>query len=383
MKLRVLSIGAVFVASGSIAASAIGPTAATIERSGFATVRQVPGTPYPKAPPPSDNAPRNEAESYARDQRISIEEARKRQREQQALIGRFTVLVANLQKKEAGNFTAPRIVHQPDWGYELYFRRDPERTLAKYIEHPRFRAKLARYSREELDALIKPWAKRFSARQLAGGWGTDDTHGTAEIMMSVTADEYREIASREGWGPVPEAIKLQFASPLQVQSIDPRVAPLVRAFGQERRSTVMQLLAAGSGRITMRDGCLYFGDNLAMFHRETGIGLDGEGYLALINRSTGKASGRIGEEFTWGGPNGIAPGEPAVAELKARCGDKPVVNLGNPESSRTFRVRAWQVDDVQRRRRVSREKAWAMLRACWERQDRARETKRSEPRCNP
>jgi quinol monooxygenase YgiN len=295
----------------------------------------------PKSVKPIPPGPQGEAAWYAKDQKISIAEARKRQDEQNALRPRFEKLMTELRAKEAGNYTDARVVHQPDWAYVLFFKRNPDATLAKYISHAHFKAALAPYTREELDALVKPWADRFTKANIVGGYGSDATYGTAEFMMSVTEEEYREIAEREGWGPVPTPIKLGFAQQLAVQAVDPKVAPLLRHFASERRATVFQLEALGTGRIILRDGCLrvvgYKGqESLAMFHKETGIGLDSDGYVALINRGTGKPAGRIGEMFAWGAPNNSSGEMPEVIELRAECGSDPVVNVGNPESKTAF-----------------------------------------------
>ena len=348
------------------------PTGATIEASGFATIERAPPVPYPDQPPPSENRPHSEAAWYARDLGISIEEAEQRQQEQQALRPEFERLITLLREKEPGNFTAPRIVHKPDWAYVLYFKREPDRTLAKYASDPRFKAALARYSQEELEAIARPWVDRFVAHKLAGGWGSDATYGTAEIMMSVTEDEYRAIAEREGWGPVPDALVLRFSAPLDHPSVEERAKPFIRIFAQNRRSTTMQLEAGLSGRITMRDGCLYSGDALAYFHRETGIGIDEQGYVALTDRRTGKSKGRIGEWFSWAGPNSISEDMPMVRELRERCGNAPIANVGNPESSAEFRVRAYLIDAIAERRRISRERAWELLKTCWKKADAAK-----------
>ena len=97
-----------------------------------------------------------------------------------------------------------------------------------------------------------------------------------------------------------------------------------------------------------------------------------QGYLALIDRGTGASKGRIGEMFSWGGPNGNDENMPMVADLRARCGNAPILNVGNPQSSSAFRVRAWEIDDIARRRGISRERAWELLKQCWQRQDAAR-----------
>ena len=367
-----MGAAAACAATAAIAAPAFVPTEAKIEPSGFATIDRAPPVPYPDEPPPAENRPHSEAAWYARDLGISVEEAERRQREQQALRPEFERLIALLRLREAGNFTAPRIVHKPDWAYLLFFKRDPERTLAKYSSHPRIRAALARYSEEELEALARPWVNRFVAHKLAGGWGSDATYGVAEIMMNVTEDEYRAIAAREGWGPLPDAVVLRFSGPLDHPGVEPRARPFVRIFAQNRRNTTMQPEAGISGRITMRDGCLYSGKALAYFHRETGIGVDEQGYLALTDRRTGKSKGRIGEWFSWAGPNQISEDMPMVRELRQRCGNAPIDNVGNPESAAQFRVRGHVIDALAERRRISRRRAWDLLKACWKTADTAR-----------
>lgn len=334
-------IAAAMMAAAAHAADRFVPTGAKIEPSGFATVERAPSAPVVRAAPEPHVT---EAGWYARDVGISEAEAAKRQREQQAIRPEFERLLGELRTKEAGNFTAPRMVHKPDWAYEFYFKRDPAATLAKYTSNPRFRAALARYSREELEALIKPWTQRFEAHRLTGGWGTDETHGIAEIIMVVTEEEYRAIAQREGWEAVPDAIKLEFARPLPFASVQEQARPFVRIFAQADRSTGIQLTAAGSGHIFLRDGCILVGagkqpPRLAFFHRETGLGIDEQGYLVLINRATGEPAGRLGEDFTWAGPNAVVESWPAVRELRARCGHGEILNVGNPESTAAFEAR--------------------------------------------
>jgi hypothetical protein len=323
------------------AAQSFAPTGARIEPSGFATIERAPSAPGVRTP----REPHlSEAGWYARDVGISEAEAAKRQREHEAIRPELDRLVAELRRMEAGNFTAPRMVHKPDRAFELYFKRDPAATLARYTSNPRFRPALARYTREELEALVKPWTQRFEAHRLTGGWGSDDTHGTAEILMVATEEEYCAIAAREGWGPLPDAIKLEFASPLPFPPVQERARPFVRYFAQADRSTGIQLTGAVSGRIYLRDGCILVSTGkrrprLAFFHRETGLGIDEAGYLALINRGTGKPAGRLGEEFTSAGPNAIDESWPWVRELRARCRSGEILNIGNPEGSAAFNAR--------------------------------------------
>jgi len=363
------------------------PTGATIEASGFGTVERAPATPYPAEAPASENRPTSEAGWYAQMVGISEEEAARRQREQQAIMPEFERLLGTLRQREAGNFTAARMVHEPDWAYVLYFKRDPERTLARYTSNPRFRPGLARYTRAELEALIAPWTERFTTNRLTGGWGVDDTLGRAEIMMVVTEEEYREAAAREGWGPLPEAIELKFASPLLHPSIEDSTRPFIRLLAQSDRATGIQLTAAGVGRIVLRDGCLFVRggeapDRLAYFHRETGIAVDSDGYLVLRDRMTGANRGRLGEWFVWAGPNAVDERMPMVAELRSRCGAAPLLNVGNPESAHQFRVRSWHIDDLARQRRIPRQQVWEMLKSCWARNDQARPDQPPSSECN-
>ena len=323
------------------------PTGARIEPSGFATVLTVPVPDYQRL---MERAPRfqgAEAEWYARDQKISVAEATKRYKEQQAIRPELERLLATLRTKEAGNFTAPRMIHYPDWAYVFYFKRDPDATLARHSRNPRFKAARARYTQEELDALIKPWVERFTRAGIMGGYGSDATYGTADFMMNVTEREYRDLAAHEGWGPVPDAIRLGFTRDLAIPAVDRKAAPFLRAFANDTRGTTLQLEAGFTGRLVLRDGCIRSvgieknagPGSLAYFHKETGVGLDEQGFLVLIDRVTGKPKGRIGEMFSWAGPNGIRPDMPGLAELKAKCGDGPVHHVGNPESKAAFDAR--------------------------------------------
>ena len=321
--------GALMLAGCAVAPVAPVVPAAVPAEARFTTILSAP----PSVPAPKPIGPKPST-GYSAEARAAIAA-------QQALLGEFSALQANLRVAEKGNYTDARIVHEPDWAYLLFFKTDPQRTLAKYTKNPRFKAAQGRYTQEELQALVAPWAKRFEAEKIIGGYGLDATYGVAEMSMSVSEAEYRAIAARNGWGAPPDAIKLGFSRDLVIPAIDPRAARLLRGFAYERRATVMQLEAGYSGRIILADGCLRLESKtgpLVVFHQETGIGFDADGQLSLINRRTGKASGRIGEMLSWAGPNG-GTDLIGIDELKARSGDGPVTNVGNPESQAVFDAR--------------------------------------------
>lgn len=320
------------------------PKGAKIEPSGYATVLKVALPDYRKTVQRRPKPPASVAAWYAEERGISEAEAGKRLGEQQVMGPVFERLVERLRKAEADNYTGARLVHDPDWHYLLYFKRDPEATLARYMRNPRFKAAQGRHTQAELNALIKPWVERFGKAGIMGAYGMGGTDGTASFMMLVTEAEYRALAEKERWGPVPAAIRLGFAKRLDFPAIDPRAAPFFRAFANDTQPTIRQPERGSSGRIILRDGCLRLTDSqgkgpLAYFHNETGVGVDDQGYLALINRRTGKPSGRIGEMFAWAGPNDLRPEMPGLAELKAACGDGPVAHVGNPESEAAFELR--------------------------------------------
>jgi hypothetical protein len=309
----------------------------------FATILSAPPSPTGDIEP---NRPsyRTMYEWYAQEEGLTLEEATKRLSEQQAMMPAFDRLQERLRSSEPDNYVSARLVHQPDWAYVLYFKRDPEATLRKYSVNPRFRAARAAYTEAELRAIVDPWAKRLAEAGIGFTMSLFAAEGRAEIGMTITAAEYRAIAARNNWGELPAAIRLSFARELPFPRVDPRVAPLLRGFASERQATGIQLEAGFSGKVILDDGCLRLAGKgkakgpLVVFHRETGIGLDPQGYLAIIDRQTGKAKGRIGEMWSWAGPNEAKDYE-GLQELKAACGEGPVINVGNPESEARFKAR--------------------------------------------
>jgi hypothetical protein len=357
--------------SAMIAAAAFVPTGAKIEASGFASVEFAPVSPFPDTLPPADGRPQDERGFYAQLAGISDAEAARRMREQHASRPAFEKLLATLRKREAGNFTGARIVHKPDWAYVLYFKRDPERTLAKYVKRPHFKAGQARYSTQELRAIAKPWVDRFAKHRLLGGYGTDATYGEIRMDVNLSEAEFRAIAEREGWR-LPKVIKLEFSVGVEGTPVDPQARRLVRIFAQSDRALGATNQALPGGRSVRRDGCRCGTgptqpDRLAYFGREVALGIDDQGYLALQRRAAGpRHLGRIGEQFSWGGPIGIADDAPMAAELRARCGNAPLEHVGVPKSARLFQVRPWVIDAIAERRKISRGEAWRRFKACIE-----------------
>nr|WP_294847084.1 hypothetical protein [uncultured Sphingomonas sp.] len=287
---------------------------------------------------------RNEYEWYAQENGISVEEARRRTAEQQQVMPIFERLQARLSKDEPTNYVGARMVHKPDWGYLLYFKHDPETTLRNYSVHPRFKAVQGGMTQAELEAIVQPWSERFTEAGILNGYAINTLEGRMEMMTGLTRAEYEALAAARGWGPLPEQVFMAFAPGLDVPRVDPRVTGFLRGFASENRATTLQLAAGYSGQAILDDGCLRLKQKdgskgpLLVFHKETGIGLDAQGYVAIIDRQTGKAMGRIGEMWSWAGPNDATHFD-GLAELKAACGDGPIINVGNPESLARFKAR--------------------------------------------
>jgi len=267
-------------------------------------------------------------------------------REQEALRPQFERLNRVLRTKERGNFTDVELIHRPDWAYLFYFKREPAKTLAKYTKNPRFQARSSSYTREELEALSKPWIDRFAKERLFTGYGMNARQGTADIDMVVSEEELAAIAARNGWGPLPPYLKLRFDNAPVGPAVDPTVASGIRIFPQSDRSLGIIHMAGLGGKVFLRDGCFIVSQPgsaktmLAYFPREVGLYIDPQGYLALRTRTREpRHLGRIGESFSWAGPIGITESAPMVAELRKQCGSAEIMHLSIPQSESIFLAR--------------------------------------------
>lgn len=186
--------------------------------------------------------------------------------------------------------------------------------------------------------------KRWATEGIPLTTALDAVYPTMDVRLGIGESEYRALAASRGWGTPPAPIRLKFSPEPVRPAVDPRIANLIRGFAHERRATLFQYEALGIGKLILRDGCLKVVDpdgseKVAVFHMETGIGLDGDGYPALIDRMTGKVRGRVGEMMAWGRPNAIPDnGMVGLESLRGACPGE-LLNIGNPESYAGFRAR--------------------------------------------
>ena len=325
-------------AQGESAAAPL-PTGVTVERSGYWSVVAAPESP---PGPPMKRGPQSELTYYAQLAGVSNAEAQQRIEQQQRIRLEFERLLATLRAKEAGNYADVELIHRPDWAYLIYFKRAPAATLAKYTSNPRFKARLAAYTDAELVKLSKPWIDRLTAERLTTGYGMNARHGTADIDMVVSEGEFAEMARRKGWGKPPVILNLKFTDSPTGDAVDAKAARGIRIFPRSDRNLGLTNQAAFGGTIVLRDGCFFVigldrTTKLAYFAREVGLGLDRDGYLSLHRRDPEQRHlGRIGEQFTWAGPISIGEDAPMVKQLRAQCGNAPLMHVGVPESTNMF-----------------------------------------------
>jgi len=186
--------------------------------------------------------------------------------------------------------------------------------------------------------------ERHHALMGSGLAGKAEDDPVSSIDTLLTARAFDAWVAQNGW-QAPRHIAWRFQQELRHPEIAPEAVGAVRVWPASTVRTGWQLEAAFTGRITLRDGCVYVTQPdsaepaLAWFHAETGLGRDDHGYYTLVNRGSGETMARLGEEMQWAGPNHVDPAAPAVAALRAACGDHPVVGVGNPEALERIYVR--------------------------------------------
>jgi hypothetical protein len=324
-------------AAPAVAAPPTGPRGATIGPSGYATILSTPSTgttifvpPTPPPPPlPGSRPPRltmTEKAIIARERMANPDDSA--QRAAQALDRRLKV-------SQRGNYVGVRVVRDPHPRFAFQFRRNPAVTLARYTRDPRFASRGGGLTRAELQPTFDYWWKRFTPQRLVGGGGVYEFDGVVRFDMNVDEAEFRGIANHERW-VIPQRLELRFSRPRNPRSIDPALTRYVRIFARQDRKPAITNMALLSGRIILRDGCFRLsesgqGEPLVIFGRDAELGLDAEGFMVLVK--PGRIAPRIGERMTWGGPLGFAEADPNVKLLREKCGNDPIVAVGEPDSA--------------------------------------------------
>lgn len=189
------------------------------------------------------------------------------------------------------------------------------------------------------------WIARLQARNAVGGWGLagkGPDGPVTSIDTLFTPPEFDAWVAENGW-TVPDWIGWSFVPRLSAPPVSQAAAPRIRYWPANTARTGAQNEAALSGQVLVRDGCFYLrrhdgSEALAWFLAETGLDVDDEGYLVLVDRVTGETRARVGETMTWAGPNADPKPEQTRA-LRAACGEHEVAEVGNPEANERMYVR--------------------------------------------
>ena len=332
--------------------------------------------------PPRDERPRGMASWYANSYGVSVAEGERRMRLQHDLAPEIGDLRQRLAAAMPDNFADVWIEHVPEWRVVFGFKRDGEAILRRHSRNPHFVARQVRFSLAELEAARADIAEQLRSAGISAGIGTYVADNIVGVDLAIDRGELDALIAAGRIRPSP-LVRLTAPAPFATDSVTPEAARLVRFFPQARQRTGAETSELNVGTIVLRNGCLRLDrpgddDPLAFFGAESALKVDGAGYLTVHAREGGQA-GRIGERLVLGGGAGRAvTDEPALAPLRAACGDGPAVWVGNPHSYWQFRLRwsGWQVDALAERERIPRGEAFARMRACWIRQDEAAERAR-------
>ena len=183
------------------------------------------------------------------------------------------------------------------------------------------------------------WVDRLDAAKANLGYGRAGKGPDGPINfidVGMTESEFDSWAARNGW-TVPSHITFTFQPAMNLPPVSDRARDGIRLWPASSARTGAQLEALLSGRVELRDGCFWTGDDeLAFFHAEIGLDRDAEGYFILVDRVSGQTRARVGEDMVWGGPPSAYIGPQAEKELRAACGEASIVVVGSPESEARF-----------------------------------------------
>lgn len=126
------------------------------------------------------------------------------------------------------------------------------------------------------------------------------------------------------------SVPITFMPDYDLPALTPNLARRVRVFPQQPRRASIEQSLDETGRIVLRDGCIFArrGDGseaLSVFPGDLGLFTDAEGFIAFRFRYSGivRHLPRIGSQARLGHVESIAP----PRELVAKCGNHPAVSV--------------------------------------------------------
>lgn len=300
---------------------------ASIGPSGFATILDAPPAPYV---PPEPGAPL----PLTAEQKAGNDEFVRSGRFQNEVMDEVQRLADKLRSRERGNFVDIYFENAGDPRVVFRFLRDPERTLAQYTKHPRFFARKADYSNEQLRAAAEFMMRTFSEDRVILGVGTGNKQNRAEVQVGVSEPEFRALVARKGV-TIPEGVVFRFSTEQPVAEINrpipPAISRFVRIFPRDDRHVGALHSIDSQVKVVLRDGCFRAEGGahdgaFVLFPIGAQLFIDEEGYLAF-GPSAGPGYGRVGETVVTPGSIGEITAPALVEPIHKACGPGKVIKI--------------------------------------------------------
>ena len=356
--------------SGAAPLSAL--NGASFAADGMASVDRVAASPYPDEPPPELATADTLIDRYARENGLSLGQAKAQINGDEAFRAEMARLGEVLQRDQSENFLGFRLVRDPAVAVEVSFAHDAAATLARYTKNPRFRPIAASKSRAETRALADLWQGRLQQEQIDATFSRDDLTGRLGIELGISETEWRALARKRGWVWGFD-VSVSYAKPAPAALREPDLADHIRVFPRSTSAATIVLSSATSGRVVLDHGCFRLAaehgrGDLVVFDRTTSLGRDSQGFLAVFERDS--PSMRIGERAIWGGYPGAREQDADIKELRAKCGDGVIISVGVPTSERLFALPypEW-VANYAKAKRLTYRQAWTKIIACMKRRE--------------
>lgn len=188
------------------------------------------------------------------------------------------------------------------------------------------------------------WIERVKKRGALLGYGLAGKSPDGAVRLidtGLTQKEFNSWTKQNGW-TVPAHIEWSFAPEMTLPRVSEAAKNAVRVWPASTARTGLQYMAGYSGRVELRDGCLFVGqfddppNKLAWFHAEMGLDVDSNGFFVLRDRVNGQTLARIGEKLSWAGPASADIDAQTKRALLDACGPAEILIVGSPQSSERF-----------------------------------------------
>jgi hypothetical protein len=286
----------------------------------FENASAAPPTPFPTQPVPSSLDPNDplvqDAQWYANDQGITLEEAVERLRLQDS----SGMLNAELQANERDTFAGMWTQHEPEYRIVVAFTRNGEETIRPYIEggplEDVIEVRTARYTLAELEAAHAETSRLLDEASIHVTSATNVTGNRVEVYVYDTAqfeealrkaniqlpEAVTAIAS-EGDEPVPDTDVSPTPLPPGINVFFPQPAPTLGPGGSGQALII--------GTLVNDNGCLRVqsqGDDGSLVVWSRDVTLHASHDVIEVHTLDGKVVARVGEQVRFGG-GGISAAE--------------------------------------------------------------------------